>query len=321
MKEKPIQSIWQQQPLYLLLLPLFFVFNGYVENYNFIPVKDALLLLLVYTSASLVVTALLWIIYRRLFKAALLSWYLMGFYFFFGYVYDNLYKQFPGAFVSKYSTIIGFFLLVFLIAGVVLFRYKGRLRKLTYALNVFFICLLVVDLLWLSVKIVSDKKPLGSQLSKTFIPCTNCDKPDIYLIVADEYAGDRQLKETMNYDNSGFKEELRKRGFYTPVSRSNYNFTPFSVSSMLQMEYLKNIVGKNMDHNDFSVCYGLIRENNVFRFLSANGYRLHNYSIFDIHDQPSVFETSVLPEKTRFITGQTLFNRVEKNMLSNMANR
>jgi hypothetical protein len=93
------------------------------------------------------------------------------------------------------------------------------------------------------------------------------------------------------------------------------------MASMLQMQYLKGIIGKNMDHNDLSVCYSNIRENHVFQFLSAYGYVFCNYSIFDIHDQPSILESSVLPERTRFITAQTLFNRVEKNILFNMTDK
>ena len=34
----------RNKPVYLLLLPLFFVWHGFAVNYNLVPVKDALLL-------------------------------------------------------------------------------------------------------------------------------------------------------------------------------------------------------------------------------------------------------------------------------------
>jgi hypothetical protein len=141
------------------------------------------------------------------------------------------------------------------------------------------------------------------------------------LIIADEYAGDQELKENMDFDNHQFKGELQSRGFYSPLSFSNYNYTPFSIASMLQMDYLGKIDRKNSSHNDLSICYNLIRENKVVTFLRAYNYKLYNYSIFDIFDQPAMVTESILPEKTKFITAQTLFYRIDKNILFNMTNR
>jgi hypothetical protein len=178
-----------------------------------------------------------------------------------------------------------------------------------------------VDTVWLAGKIIRQKDFSDEGFVKNIRICDSCSKPDIYLIVADEYAGDQELKDIMNFDNSLFKDQLKARGFYSPVSKSNYNFTPFSVGSMLQMDYLENLEGSNTSHSDLSKCYELIRENRAFQFLFYQGYQLENFSIFDIHDQPSLVKESVLPEKTRFITAQTLFNRIDNNILFNMANR
>lgn len=315
-----MRLILKYHPVYLFLLPVFFVFHGYTENYDFIPVKDVSLLLLIYLLAPAVLFLFFWVVFRNRSKAALLSFYSLCFYFFFGYIYDVLYSLDPQGFLSKYSVIIVSFLIGFFFLAFFLFRYKGAFQKLNYVLNVFLVCLLLVDVVWLATKVFNRQKNQNNDLSETFIHCNHCSKPDIYLLVADEYAGDRQLKETMNFDNSGFKRQLESRGFFSPQSNSNYNYTVFSISSMLQMDYLKGIVGRSVDHNDLSVCYKAIRENNVFRFLSGNGYALYNFSIFDIHDQPSITASSVLPGKLRFITAQTFFNRIEKNIVLNMAN-
>jgi hypothetical protein len=309
----------QREPVYLFLLCLFFVFHGYTENFDFIPVKDAALLLLVYLFASLVLSGLLWLIFRNTSKTAFVAFLMMAFYFFFGAIYDRIIYTAPGSFFSKYTVIIGGFIFILLIMAVTLFRYKRSLVKFNYVLNVFLLLLLLVDTVWLVAKMIDPK--VLSHASEKISVCDSCDKPDIYLIVPDEYVGDRALLETMNFDNSEFRQRLAERGFYTPESKSNYNYTPFSIASMFSMDYLKLEDGKNTSHRDLNVCYELIRQNHVFEVLEKHGYELHNYSIFDVKDQPSLVKESILPERTRFITAQTLFRRLDNNILFNMADK
>ena len=316
-----MKAIIQKRPIYLFLLSIFFVFHGYTENYDFIPVKDVLLLCLLYLGSSVLLALVFWFLYKNSSKAAFIAFTLMSAYFFFGYIYDNLYSISPNGIFSKYSVILVLLLGVILFFFIYLFRHRGSLYKLTYVLNIFLICLLVVDAVWLITKIVRRNGDAGTKFLSSFSICDTCARPDIYLVIADDYAGDQELQEMMGFDNVQFENQLQKRGFHSPQSVSNYNFTPFSIASMLQMEYLGNIDRKNTSHNDLSICYDLIRENKVVAFLSAYGYKLFNYSIFDIHDQPAMVTESILPEKTKFITAQTLFNRIDKNMLFNMANR
>lgn len=310
----------QRHPVYLFLLCLFFVFHGYTENFDFIPVKDAVVLLLVYILASLILAVLLWLIFRNVSKAAFIAFLMMGFYFFFGAIYDRIIYTAPGSFFSKYTVIIGGFLFILLIVAVTIFRYRQSLKKINYALNVFLLLLLLVDVVWLVTKIVNPNVLSRTSFEKVSV-CDSCDKPDIYLIVPDEYVGDRALLETMNFDNSEFSQQLAERGFYTPESKSNYNYTPFSIASMFSMEYLELMDGNNTSHRDLNVCYDLIRDNRVFQILDQHGYELYNYSIFDVQDQPSLVKESILPERTRFITAQTLFRRIDNNILFNMAEK
>ncbi|MBL0130271.1 MAG: hypothetical protein IPP43_03395 [Chitinophagaceae bacterium] len=64
-------------------------------------------------------------------------------------------------------------------------------------------------------------------------------KPDIYHIVFDSYANRPTLKEYWDYDNDIYPF-LNSRGFFTVDSAfSNYNSTPFSISSTFNLQYLK----------------------------------------------------------------------------------
>src|SRR5688572_29438846 len=91
-----------KHPFFLYLLPLFFVFHGYTENYNYVPVKDATLLTGIYLGFALVFAALFWLLYRDVIKAALVSFFMMGYHFFFGSAHDLLKKTFHDSFITKY---------------------------------------------------------------------------------------------------------------------------------------------------------------------------------------------------------------------------
>ena len=70
---------------YFLLLPLFFVFNGYRQHYPVVPVMDVLRLLAVYTIASLIIFFLLpaktkrLATYKKLFLSHYASYYTPGY--------------------------------------------------------------------------------------------------------------------------------------------------------------------------------------------------------------------------------------------------
>jgi len=66
--------------------------------------------------------------------------------------------------------------------------------------------------------------------------------PDVYIIILDAYLRSDVLKTTFNLDNGAFIETLTKMGFYVPsCSMSNYAYTPLSMASFLNMEYVQNL--------------------------------------------------------------------------------
>ena len=309
--------ILEKYPWYLLLLPVFYVFHGYVENYGLIPLRDAMLLLLLYIGYSMAVLLVFLLLYRRLYKAAAAAFVTMFFYFFFGYIYDTIWSIAPHSFFSKYSFILGVIGIVLLAVVIMLFLTKRRLSMISRLVTVFLLLLLLVDAGWLVVKAINRRDTRDRNFGSQFSVCDTCAKPDIYMILTDGYPGDKELKDILNFDNSAYKNELRKRGFHCPQTISNYNYTPFSVGSMFNLDYLKNIKGIDTDPGDLSICFGAMREAKFFQVLEAHGYSLRNFSLFDIHKEPSPYSESVLPGKTKFITAHTLLNRVERNLLYN----
>lgn len=302
-------------PLFLFLLSIFFVLHGCTENYDFVPLKDALLLTGLYWAVSATLVFLFWLFYRDVIKAGLAASFIMAFHFFFGSVHDSLKKYFPDSLFSKYSFILPATLIFFLLILVFLKRRKKPLIKLSFYLNTLLIVLIAIDSIMLLTKTIASLKQELATIPDGMTPCKDCLKPDIYFIIADEYVGNTTLKDKFSFDNSAFINDLATRGFHTiPYSSSNYNFTPYSVASTLNMDYLDIRAQKKADQSDLALCYSTIKNNRFLRFLQSEGYIFRNYSIFDFRGQPARTEVTFLPVKTKLITGQTFISRFNRDI-------
>jgi len=300
--------------LFVYLLPVFFVLHGFTGNYNLVPVRPALKLLLIYLLAALAFLILFQMLFRNIYKAGLLSFLLMGYYFFFGAVQDMLYKAFPGAFLSRYSFILPASLVVFIFLFIYLKKTKKPLLKTTLYLNALFLLLVLVDTGWLISKLVI--RSINEVVPKeTLARCSNCPAPDIYLIVADGYPGKTQLQEILGYDNTAFEEQLRQRGFHiTDSSLANYNFTFFSMSSALNMNYLNGVSGSIQNKKNIPAGSRALKNNQVLGFLKVQGYHFFNYSHLDFKGNPSVAKPTFWINDTRPLTQQTFLSRLNRDL-------
>lgn len=300
---------------YFLLLPLFFVFNGYRQHYPVVPVMDVLRLLAVYTIASLIIFFLLLWLLKKSAKAAVGNFLLLSVHFFFGSVHDLLRNIFTGTFIPRYSFILPALILLIVIFFYLLKRKDWQLTRISFYLTVLLTLLLLIEVPLL---ILTLKKQQKSQLLSgkfNFSVCSDCPKPDVYLIVADEYAGNETLGKNFGFQNTSFNNALQERGFaIVQNSSSNYNSTPFSVASLLNMDYLNDIKGSHRVKKDLQHCYELINQNRVASFFKEHGYEIHNNSIFRFSQQAAVTDETFIPSATSFITSQTLLSRIKEEL-------
>jgi len=303
----------KKYPLFLFLLPVFFVLHGYTENYDFVPVKDAALLVGIYFLSSFILLILFRLIYKNWQKAALMAFLIMCYHFFFGSMKDFLTNAFPGSFLTQYIFILPFSFCMIVMIFIILKRRKKPLQQFAYYLNLLFLLLILIDAIWLAGKTTNRTGSGIAALPEEFRPCTDCSKPDVYVIIADEYAGNKELKDIFHFDNSLFLTRLTERGFHViPNSSSNYNYTPFSVASTLNMNYLDlQRAGKQPL---LSYTYEITRNNKLLRFLQCHHYTFYNYSQLDYIGQPAHIQENFLPVKTRLITSQTFVSRLKKEM-------
>lgn len=318
MKDKMLQWL-RHWPAFVWLLPVFFVLHGCMENFNYIPFSDAALLTGLYIAVTLLLLLIGRLVFRSWAKASFFAFLVMAFHFFFGSMHDALRKIAGNSFISTYTFVLPAALLFFIVAFIFIKRKKTGFGRLFLYLNALFLVLLLTDAVMLLGKM--QRQHRVAALPASFANCDTCSKPDIYFILADEYAGNEELKNLFGYDDSAFIQSLEQRQFKVlKESYSNYNYTPFSMASILNMNYL-SLGGKNRDQSDLTYCYESIRNSSVLQFLQSQQYQFYNYSIFDFEGQPGRRLENFLPVSTRLITAQTFLSRIDKEILFNIVTR
>jgi hypothetical protein len=306
-------------PLYLVLLPVFFVLHGFLENFGFISVKDAALLCVSYVFLTIAINVFSWFFFRNWTKAAVITVIWMSFFFFFGALHEFLKEHAPVRFFSKYSFLLSSFFLVLIVIFIYLKKIKKPFLKSTMYLNVLFLVYILVDISGIVIKAVNPHEKrlsvYGFARENQYSVCDTCARPDIYFLLMDEYSSSKALRETYKFENN-LDSFLLNEGFSIQEnSRSNYNFTAFSMSATLNMSFIDGIENvKAVTADDYATCGILVRDNEVIKFLDAHGYEIVNYSVFDLAGNPAMVEQSFLPLKTKLITDRTLFARMNKDI-------
>ncbi len=308
-----------EKEYFLLLLPLFFSFHGYVANYPLVPLADAVRIMIFYFAAIAITSVILFVFVSNWRKAALVSFAIFCFQLFFGLAHDRIKDLFGDSFITKYTVFVPV-VFILLIACIVFIKISpSRFSKFVRYLNLLFFIWIFIDGALLLANPSIQKKEVNSA---TQSKCDTCAKPDIYFIIADEYAGNKALQEIFRFDNSAFEEALKRRGFHiVKNSVSNYNYTPYSVASILSMNYINGITAKSNDLKNRNVSYGLISDNNLIQILKQQGYGFKNFSVFDFADLPTTVDNMFFLTREKLITGQTFTHRFKRDIAFNFVTR
>lgn len=164
----------------------------------------------------------------------------------------------------------------------------------------------------------SSDNDLGSRtgMPNLATTCLNRKKPDIFFVVLDGYTSSRCLKEEFDYDNSEVDSVLNANHFFTSKnSRSNYNITPFSLSSTMNLNYLRGGLEKKVASNRvFLQAMETFKGNHLLTFLRTEGYEIKNYGCFDLADAPTKTIPYFNDVPYALIDNQTLFSRIKRDI-------
>ena len=133
--------------------------------------------------------------------------------------------------------------------------------------------------------------------------------PDIYYIILDGYTRSDVLSELYGVDNTPFLDYLRGEGFYVASeSRSNYAQTALSLASSLNFNYLGAKMELVPELADRGPLHELINDNDLIRFLKAQGYTSVAFS--------NGFPVTEMTEADQLIKAGEGLNNFEISLLS-----
>ncbi len=194
-------------------------------------------------------------------------------------------------------------------------RHKYLYPKLFLYLNMLFLLFCIADGVLLlqthrNYKEITVAGPVDFNQSKV------TQKPNVYFLLFDEYAGYKSLQDSFGFKNDSLYSFLQQQNFKQLPTFSNYDFTPFSMSSILNMHYVpENYTKQSLTQPDIQHRFGEIRNAQVFSIFKSMNYSIKNYSIFDIKDNPALSQSNTLfPIHAALLTNKIFHIRLLKNL-------
>lgn len=308
-------------PLFLLFIPSIFLVNNACYYFGLLDWNLVFSPFIVYFLASLLLYVGLRFLFRDWNKSALITSFCLLLFYFFQPLIDFLQSMGAEA-LTRYRVILPLLLLTFTILVMLLFRTKKNLNSLFRALNIFTGLVLLAGLLQFCYLLSTHEERNNEQgdplkvISSNYTPCDTCSKPDIYYILLDGYTNNKTLQKEFGTSIHPFEEELEHLGFRVIThSRSNYNFTHMSLSSVFNLQYLRNLDNtKPFSTKEFLQSYYTMEQNEWCRILQREGYAIKNYSIFDLEKNPAQVSPFLKELHYRSVHGQTFLQKVKRDI-------
>lgn len=313
-------------PLFLFLLPVFFIYSGYNELFGFLSAGFVLYNFAIIIVVTLVVYAAVYFSMKEKRSAAIFTFFLLLFSLTFGFIFDSFKKITLSPLFGKYIFILTLSLVLFLILFFVLKKRKIGTDAYTF-LNLLFIILILSEIPN-SVKRYRLDKSVHNLIDFRFnayneyapgVKQADSSKPDIYFLVFDAMASSKSMMKLTNKSITELDIFLRQKGFYVaPNAAANYNFTLHSLSTTFNMEYLPSWITPVMnDPKTYFWGGNSILDNSLFRILKKEGYSVKSYQpiSFDNPDWPA--DSYFIKLKKHHFLFKTLPGRVYRDIFWN----
>ncbi len=289
------------------LFAVFPVIALFTHNAKSLPLSPAEMVLPL--AASLIVSALLFLLFRVLLKdplkAGLCVTILALWFFSFGHIVEKIAEITAG--IYNRSLFFASLLLVALL-GFLIIRSARNFRGITKFLNIVSVTLIVLNVLP-AARIIN--RSARSWTQEKVIPTEKPDvPPNIYYLVLDGYTRKDILEDIYGFDNSPFLDDLKGKGFYVASSSySNYAHTHLSLASFLNFSYLDPLVDELGVHSsERNVLVKMIQENQAMAVLKSQGYELFCIT--------SGFEASEIQAVDRYIAFKRSLSEFQNVLLN-----
>jgi hypothetical protein len=270
-----------------LLFAIFPILSLWATNFSRIDAQDVLRPLLEAILAALVIYFILKWVLRDGGKAGLLSTLVLFLYFSYGHIFAMI-RGIPDLGLTRNRIMGPLWLLALLAGGFLIVKFGKKISGLIPFLNYTGLALLVLAGFQLGyahyqeLSVPVQTVQAGSIENNAFDLSNAGSKeayPDIYLILLDSYARPDTILQSFKYDDTAFVQALTQMGFTVPkCSMSNYAYTAFSMSSMLNMNYLEAFYPKidpqrKVVDRDWATFTNYIRYSQVRKNLTDLGYK------------------------------------------------
>lgn len=274
--DKRDEVVVRRLPVYPFLAAIFPILSILSSNAPIVSPGEAVFPSLIMAGITAITWLCLWPFLRDRHKGAFAVLYVLVLFWAYGPVLDGVrtvfqYRDMLSARQALPIVLAGAASLVLLVVFVR--RSARNWAGATQFLNAFALLAVSVSLigLWMGHRGDSgDGATALGELAPVSIPENAERPPDIIYIIADAYGRHDVLLEEYGYDNIAFVEALEERGFYVArESRSNYNYTRFSIPSSLNFQYTNGI---STELGGDTSSTQLIRENRLVPYLREHGY-------------------------------------------------
>jgi sulfatase-like protein len=287
-----MKKFLERYPIFLVLLPAFVVIHLEKELRGVINYKLVYDKIIIIFLVPLVVYGVFYLIFRSVKKSAMMSFAFLVFFYFTGDIKNWINQKLPDSIWQSYSFLIPILLLILLLIFIMLRKMSYKISKAFFIINAALLLFIIADLTQILLSGHKGKFKIVTETQNKYPPCDTCSKPDIYYIVFDAYSSSELLQNLYGYSNLHLEDELKDKGFIIiPKSRSNYNYTAFSVGSTLSLNYIEKVdtIHRTLDRT-YLQALKLVYNNRLVPFLSDNGYRIFNHSLFNIKSFPTTLK-------------------------------
>lgn len=277
-----------KQSVYILLLPLFFLLHCYNELFGFIPFSYMLLFYVCAIVFAGMVLGMAWFVTRSLVKSLFITFCCLVLALFWGAWHDFI-KSFARDTLGRYSILLPVTIVLIFLFTRYFVKRPEKLVKLSKYLRLLlvFLCFFeVFSLLMNYHQFRNDNNQIYPfrPINEAYSSCNQPDslKPDIYFIIFDEYTNNRSLRELWGFDNSSVTDWLSTKGFFIPdSSKANYSFTPYSLSTTFNMNYIPVRKGKVNDLPHYILkALKSLSYNETFDLLQKEQYQMRVFTPF-----------------------------------------
>lgn len=301
---------------FLITIPLYFVLDASNQFWGWVPLNSsAQVFTFVFISMIIGLLGFRFILQEG--KARVFLIWVLICYLFFKTIKDWLVITAGLHLLSSYAFYIGFLLLLTIVFFFIVKRLSFQtVQRLNSYLNLVFLVLVFVEIGKSTHNYINRHTVTFNTDEVKFAALTNGKFPDVYILQFDEYAGLHILRNGYGFNNGRFIDELEKRSFQVVQhSNSNYNGTPFSVLSLLNMGYIEGITKTEVASAiAYSKSVEAIKTNYLMQFFNSNNYNVFNHSFFEV-EQTRSLDYLFLPVKKRLMLDKTFGSVLVNDLL------